>query len=82
MNQPKRILIVDDEEPYREFLRVVLESLGYEPEIAKDGFEALAKVKLDIDLVLLDIMCPEWTGSQWPDAFGRTQISATYQFSW
>ncbi len=62
MNQSKRILIVDDEEANREFLKDIVKSWGYEPEIAKDGFESLAKVKLDIDLVLLDIAMPGMDG--------------------
>jgi cyclic di-GMP phosphodiesterase len=62
MNQPMRILIVDDEEPNRAFLKLIVESWGYEPEIAQDGFEALAKVKLDIDLVLLDVTMPGMDG--------------------
>lgn len=60
--KPKRILIVDDEEPNRDLLEAMVESLGHETEMAKDGFETLAKLKLDIDLVLLDIMMPGMDG--------------------
>ncbi|HWP92070.1 MAG TPA: HD domain-containing phosphohydrolase [Thermodesulfobacteriota bacterium] len=59
---PKRILIVDDEEANRELLRTLLESFGHEAEIAEDGFEALAKFKLDIDLILLDVNMPGMDG--------------------
>lgn len=59
---PKRILIVDDEEPNQELLRSILDSLGHDSEIAADGFEALAKYKLDIDLVLLDVNMPGMDG--------------------
>ena len=62
MNHPKRILIVDDEEENQELLKTIVKSLGHEPEIARDGFEALAKLKLDIDLVLLDITMPRMDG--------------------
>lgn len=62
MSQPKRILIVDDEEANRDLLEAMTESLGYESEIAKDGIEALSKVKLDIDLVLMDVMMPGMDG--------------------
>ncbi|HEX3034018.1 MAG TPA: response regulator [Thermodesulfobacteriota bacterium] len=53
-----RILIVNDEGENQELLKTIIKSLGHEPEIAGDGFDALAKLKLDIDLVLLDITMP------------------------
>jgi putative two-component system response regulator len=56
MNKPKRILVVDDEEQNLDLLVAMLESLGYESEVAEDGFDTLGKLSLDIDLVLLDIM--------------------------
>lgn len=59
---PKRVLVVDDEEANRDLLEALLESLGHESELAKDGLEALAKIKLDIDLVLLDVMMPGMDG--------------------
>lgn len=62
MNQSKRILIVDDEEENQQLLTTLIKSFGHEPEIAGDGFEALAKLKLDIDLVLLDITMPRMDG--------------------
>lgn len=62
MNQPKRILIVDDEKLNRKLLEDLIASLGHEPETARDGVEALAKLKLDIDLVLLDVMMPGMDG--------------------
>ncbi len=58
MNKPKRILIVEDDFRTQELLREMVESLGHESEYAQDGFEALAKVKLGFDLVLLDIVMP------------------------
>jgi putative two-component system response regulator len=62
MNKPKRILIVDDEELNRDLLQAMIESLGYEAETASDGVEALAKVRIDIDLVLMDVMMPDMDG--------------------
>lgn len=62
MDKRKRILIVDDEELNRELLEDLIASFGYEPEMARDGVEALAKLKLDIDLVLLDVMMPVMDG--------------------
>jgi putative two-component system response regulator len=58
MKRSKRILIVDDDINSRMLLTSLVESLGHESEEARDGFEALAKVKLGFDLVLLDITMP------------------------
>lgn len=58
----KRILVVDDEAPNREYLTHMLESLSYEAETAQDGIEAIAKVNLGFDLVLLDLMMPGMDG--------------------
>src|SRR5574341_1176980 len=58
----KRLLIVDDEAPNRDLLEALVEGLGHEPELACDGVEALAKIKLDVDLVLLDVMMPGMDG--------------------
>ena len=62
MVKPKRILVVDDDGQNRELLVAMLEALGYETEIAIDGFDALGKLNLDIDLVLLDVMMPGMDG--------------------
>ena len=52
MSTPKRILIVDDDEASRRLLKAMVESLGHESEAARDGIEALARLKLGFDLVL------------------------------
>jgi putative two-component system response regulator len=57
-----RILVVDDEELNRELLHAMLSSIGYEVDFAEDGFQALSMVKLDFDLVLLDVMMPGMDG--------------------
>ncbi|MBI3920843.1 MAG: response regulator [Armatimonadetes bacterium] len=60
--ETQRILIVDDSAVNREVLRRMAVGLGYETEDARDGFEALMKAKLDIDLVLLDAVMPGMDG--------------------
>ncbi|MEW6350660.1 MAG: HD domain-containing phosphohydrolase [Thermodesulfobacteriota bacterium] len=62
MQQPRRILVVDDEEPNRELLEALLASLGYRTQMARDGAEALAKLDRGVDLVLLDVMMPDVDG--------------------
>lgn len=58
MEQRKRVLIVDDEAPNRELLEARLTELGHDVDQAADGAEALAKLDVSHDLVLLDVMMP------------------------
>ncbi len=62
MSGASRVLVVDDVERNRLLLSGVVESLGYEVETARDGLDALAKLPLGIDLVLLDVMMPGLDG--------------------
>jgi putative two-component system response regulator len=58
----RRVLIVDDDESVRTSHARFVEHLGYDVEQAADGFEALTKLALDVDLVLLDIHMPNMDG--------------------
>ncbi len=62
MTDPKRILVVDDEELNRHLLHVIVRSFGYECELARDGFEAVARLDKSTDLVLLDVRMPGMDG--------------------
>jgi adenylate cyclase len=63
MNDPQRILIVDDNEANRDILEARLKAHGYELLEAADGEEALAAVRQDHpDLILLDVMMPKLDG--------------------
>ncbi len=56
------ILIVDDEEPVRATLKILLQDL-YETKGVKDGFEALEAVRsLPVDMALLDVNLPGMDG--------------------
>lgn len=58
-----RVLVADDNESSREFVRTVLEHAGCVVEEAVDGREALAKVRKDPpDLVVLDVHMPGLDG--------------------
>lgn len=59
---PKRVLVVDDEEKVRELHARLVRAMGHEAETAADGVEALAKLALGIDLVLLDGQMPNMDG--------------------
>lgn len=57
------ILVVDDEEPLRGFMRRNLEVRGYEVHVAANGLEALAQFENNIiDLIVLDVMMPKMDG--------------------
>ena len=60
-----KILIADDEAEIRSLLKLYLENDGYSVVEAKDGAEALIKIKEHSpDLCVLDIMMPELDGYQ------------------
>lgn len=61
----KRILVVDDQEPVRECLRMVLEMDGYQVTEASDGAEALRSFTSDqFDLVITDLEMPVMRGNE------------------
>jgi CheY-like chemotaxis protein len=63
MANPKRILIVDDEQDIRTYLSTLFEDQGYATVPAKDGVEAMQQVQAEIpDLITLDISMPEKSG--------------------
>lgn len=57
-----RVLVVDDEASMARTLRRALTRIGYHVELARDGLEALAKVRLAFDLVILDADMPGMDG--------------------
>ncbi len=58
-----KILIVDDEQTIREALSLILKEEGYQTEVAKDGEEALAKIRENnYDLVITDLKMPRMGG--------------------
>ena len=64
-NQQKKILIVEDDQFLREFYQELLESEGYQVEVAADGETGLGKIREGgYNLVLLDIMLPRKDGLQ------------------
>ena len=61
------ILLVDDEEIILEVGAPILEKLGYQVRVAKNGTEALEIYRLNmsgIDLVILDMIMPDMSGSE------------------
>jgi DNA-binding response OmpR family regulator len=61
--QPKRILLVDDDLEIVESMRLALETKGYQILVARDGNQGLAMAEReDPDLVILDMMMPKRSG--------------------
>ena len=60
----RRILIVDDEAPMRQFLHTVLASAGYDSVVASDGPDALATLEREgpFDVIVTDVMMPQMRG--------------------
>jgi len=74
---PKRILIVDDEESFRNVLTVILKKEGYEVEGAANGEEGLSKVaSTEFDHVLCDIRMPQMDGLEFLQASKKAGTEA------
>ncbi|MFA7227388.1 MAG: sigma-54 dependent transcriptional regulator [Melioribacteraceae bacterium] len=62
---PSKILIVDDEKPIRDSLKMVLAEEGFITDTAGDGEEALLKIQENsYDVVISDIKMPKLDGMQ------------------
>ena len=58
-----KILVVDDEKSIREVIRTYAEFEGHEVVEARDGLEAIDKVREeDFDVIVMDIMMPKLDG--------------------
>ena len=78
MSQGKTILVVEDDDDIREFVRAALEDQGYVIKTATNGQAALDKVRrCPPDAILLDIMMPRLDGWCFLKAY-RT-LSAQYR---
>jgi two-component system response regulator RegX3 len=63
MPETPLVLVVDDEQSYRDALRIALEREGFRVEVAADGSEAIARFDaVRPALVLLDVMLPRISG--------------------
>jgi len=63
MNDPARVLVVEDEEAIAQGLVFNLERKGYAVEVSGDGLDALGRIRSGgFDLVLLDVRLPSLDG--------------------
>ena len=73
-----RVLVVDDEQPNREFLVQLLETAGYSVVQATGGREAIRLAKAWCpDLVLLDLLMPDVTGFDVVETLRADKSTAT-----
>ncbi len=91
MNNPTKVLIVDDEDVIRQMVGRVLKYMAIESESAENGFQALEKLKTGrYDIIIADIRMPNMdgmellkiAGKEYPqiDVIIMTAHSAKYSF--
>ena len=77
MNDPAKILVVDDEQPNLLLMKARLSPMGYELYFAQDGLEALEQVRqVEPDVILLDLIMPKLDGFE---VARRLKSDVTYQ---
>ncbi|MDY0151862.1 MAG: response regulator [Candidatus Cloacimonas sp.] len=60
---PRKIMVVDDEQNIREIIREFLQEMGYAVTLAVDGLDALEKVAYEqFDLYIIDVYMPRMGG--------------------
>jgi DNA-binding response OmpR family regulator len=70
------VLVVDDERDIVDFLSTVLRDEGYVTEVARDGTEALERIRSDHpSLLILDLMMPRMTGFEVLDSLRTRPVS-------
>ncbi|MDP8264842.1 MAG: EAL domain-containing protein [Candidatus Aceula lacicola] len=62
MTGKTRVLVVDDEQSISKTLKLLLETRGYDVDIAETGREALEKALKKPDIILLDLVLPDTSG--------------------
>ncbi|MCM8791990.1 MAG: response regulator [Candidatus Omnitrophica bacterium] len=77
MNEPKRILIIDDDVTAAESLKKLFNLSGFVAETVNKAKEALNKVKLfKPDLIILDLLMPEIGGLELCEMFNQDPQTA------
>lgn len=70
-----RILILDDDEALLTMMEIMVRKIGYEPVIARNGWEAVKLVRASPpDLILLDLMMKPMDGWQFLDELRRAGL--------
>jgi len=69
--QPRKALIIDDDDDVREILTVLLEWRGFEVDSMRDGIDAVRLGKT-YDVILLDLRMPVFDGERLADYWELT----------
>ena len=78
----KRILLIDDEAPVRDFMKKILIRSGYLVFTASDGKEAIDMLEtLYVDLIILDMHMPQMNGLDVLRHIRKTSL-LTNRYSW
>jgi len=65
MGNSAKILIIDDEDDFRENLKYILEKNGYQVQMASSGIRGLKELETYVpDLILMDVMMPGLDGME------------------
>jgi len=77
---PVRILVVDDNEINQKVAARILQQLGYQPEVAGNGREALSAIEQEpFDFILMDVMMPELDGLEATRIIRKRQMSGEHK---
>ncbi len=58
-----KVLVVEDYQDTREFMKFILQDYGFDVSVATNGFEAIESVRKQVpDLILMDISMPGMDG--------------------
>lgn len=75
--QPERVVVVDDDDDLREFLRRLFEHEGYAVTALSDGRLALDAIAVELpDLVVLDVEMPQLDGWEVLEAVRADEATA------
>ena len=75
-NESFKILAIEDNQDIRQLIAFILERDGYQVFTAEDGISGLSLIKeTKPDLVLLDVMMPEFSGFEVLDAIRKDKNS-------
>jgi two-component system sensor histidine kinase/response regulator len=78
---PQRILVIEDEENYRQIISMTLQRMGYEIFEATNGLDGLAAAKMHHpDLILCDVNMPKMDGHELLAALKKEQEFAGIPF--
>lgn len=75
----KKVLVIDDDIDILYLIKDILEDEGYEVVISSSAQDAYKKLKLNIDIILLDVMMPEVDGFSFCSQI-RDEVSAPIIF--